>query len=378
MTSLKTHSKIILSVLHGIFLFAGIWMLTNSTYTSSADEAILRQVNILEEHLFSSKTGYPHDFVFVNVSRDQKLMADPAEYGETAITDRVKLAKFFKILADNGNRHYFALCDIFFENPSDDDTALALQAQRCKKIIFPYHITADTIEHPCIDVPVGLSDFVTYTGNFSKFKLLYKDSLKTTPLLLLEKLDQKKYPGSFLDFKSVFPRYYIQGADLLTEKKYPYFNLGELLMLSDTDSFYHQFLEDKFIVIGNFETDVHFSPVGKIPGPLILLNTYLTIRNGSAVSAWWALFFLASLSLVSYILFFKKIKAPDIRKRPWVDLLLQVFINKYISFSGICLLMVIISALAFSVQLNISLLLAYLLVVNFFKEFYKKHYKKEA
>ena len=377
MKFLKTHYKIIIAILHGILLFIVLWNLSNSAFTSVIDEGILKQVSPVRNSLFGSSPRYDHDFVFINISRDPKLVSDPSEYGEIALTDRSKLAQFFKILADNGNRHHYALCDIFLEYATDDDTALSVQVKRCKKLLFPYHITADTIEKPCVEVNSALSDFVTYTGNFSKFRLTYRDSLKTIPLVMLEDIDKKKYPASFLDFKSIFPRYYIRPEHLFETKKYPYYNLGELLMLSEVDSFYHNFLEGKFIVICNFESDVHNSPVGKIPGPLILVNTYLTIRNRTHVSWWWAFFMTAGLSYVSYLLFFGKVKPPDIRKHPWMDFFLQVFVNKYFSFFGICLLLAVISELIFSVPASFSLLLLYLLAVNFFREFYKKHYKKE-
>lgn len=375
MKFIKKHVKIIVSVLHGIFLFIGLWLITNSSYSSAADEGILKQVNNWETKLFNSRNHVDLDFVFINVSRDQKLVSDPADYGEISITDRSKLAGFFKILADNGNKHKYALCDIFFENPDADDSLLHAETWRCKKLLFPYHITADTLQKPCINVPVALSDFVTYTGNFSKFKLLYNDTVQTTPLALLKQIDNKQYPVSFLNFKSIFPQYYIQGNDLLPKKKYPYYNLGELLMLAGIDSFYNDFLKNKFIVIGNFDTDVHYSPAGKIAGPLILLNTYLTLRNHARVSWWWAFFMVVALSCISYVLFYKKIKASRTSKNIWLDFILQFFINDYISFSGICLLLVILSSFIFSIQLNIAILLSYLLFFTFVKQFYNRHKK---
>jgi hypothetical protein len=328
--------------------------------------------------LFGSSAQYNHDFVFVNVSRDLKLVSDPAEYGEIAITDRSKLAQFFKMLANNGNKHHYVLCDIFLEYPDDDDSTLTTETRRCKKILFPYHRVGDSILKSCLDVPSALSDFITNTGDFSKFKLLYDDSIKTTPLVLLEQIDKKKYPRSYLDFKSIYPKYYIQSAQLFETKKYPYYNMGELLMLSAADSFYNKFLENKFIVIGNYDTDVQNSAVGKIPGPLILLNTYLSVRNRAYVSWWWVLFMVAGLTALSYLLLFKKVKAPVIQKYAWLDLLMQLFVNDYISYFGICLLLAVLSELIFLLQVSFSVLLTYLFVVNFFKEFYKRHYKKEG
>lgn len=377
MNFIKKHFQVIVAVIHGIFLFTVLWLVTNSSWSSRVDEAIFSKVNSIRSKIFSNNPHYDHGFAFVNVSRDLKLVADPAEYGDISITDRGKLASFFKILADNGNQHHYALCDIFLEYPAEDDTALALQVQRCNKLLFPFHLANDSIKRPCVPVHSALSDFVTYTGNFSKFKLLYKDSIKTTPLILLETIDKKKYPYSFLGFKSIFPRYYIRPSQLLDTKQYPYFNLGELLMLSETPGFYNEFLKDKFIVIGNFDSDIHTTPAGKMPGALILLNSYLTIRNEGNVSWLWALFMIASLSYTSYMLFFKKIMAPDVGKRPWLDLFMQFFVNKYFSFGGICLLLIILSTFIFGVQPNVSIVLSYLLIVNFWLEFYKKHYKKQ-
>lgn len=374
----KRYYKIIAAILHAILLFIVVWNVSNSTYSWQGDEEVMKKVDAFADKLSVNRINYDHGFVFVNVSRDSKLVSDPAEYGEIPVTDRDKLAQLFKILADNGNKHHFVLCDIFFEFPDDADSLLQVQTRRCKNVLFPYHLSGDSLLKPCIEVPAALSDFTTNTGDFAKFKLLYNDSVYTTPLVLLKQIDQQKYPRSYLDFSSVFPKYYIRPSDLFDTKKYPYYNLGELLMLSETDSFYHQFLEDKFIVIGNYETDVHNSTIGKIPGPLILLNTYLGIRNRDYVSWWWALFMVAGLSGLSYLLLFKKVKAPVIHKYPWLDLLMQLFVNDYISYFGICLVLAVLSELVFGVQVSFSVLLMYMVVVNFSKEFYKRHYKKDT
>ena len=144
MRFLKNQYKIIFAIAHGIFLFIILWQISNSAYTSAVDEEIMKKVNAASDKLFGSNTHYNNDFVFVNVSRDIKLVSDPAEYGETSITDRSKLAQFFKILADNGNKHHYALCDIFLEFENEDDTALLAQTNRCKKLLFPYHLAGDT------------------------------------------------------------------------------------------------------------------------------------------------------------------------------------------------------------------------------------------
>lgn len=368
-----------MAIAHAIMLFIVLWQVSNSSYSSALDEGLLGQIAKLERQLLNTRPPGNMRFIFVNVSYDIKLAVNPeGGVGSISITDRETLARFFKLLADKGNRHQFVLSDIFLEYPEDEDSTLLVQAGRCKNLLFPYHLISGKKQEPCIPVNTALSDFETYTGNFSKFRLIYDDSMVTTPVAILNKLDHKRYPNTWLDFKSILPRYYINPSELGDATKYPVYNLGELLMIAEDDSVYHQFLEDRFIVLGNFETDLHNSPVGRIPGPLILLNTYLTINNGRSVSWWWAIFMTIGLTGVSYLLFFGKLKPPESRKYPWLDLLYKIFINKYFSFSGLFLLLVLLSSILFSVRPNISLVLMYVLTFNFFKEFYLKHYKKKV
>lgn len=221
MKLLTKQYKIIVAFLHGLLLFIVLWQVSNSSYTSKVDEELSKKVTAIDKAMLGSSAHYDHDLVFVNVSRDLKLVPDPAEYGEIAITDRSKLSQFFKMLADNGNRHHFVLCDIFLEYPDDEDSTLLAETRRCSKILFPYHRAGDSLLKPCLAVPAALSDFITNTGDFSKFKLLYNDSTKTTPVALLEEIDKKKYPRSYLDFNSIFPKYYIQPSHLLKQKNTP-------------------------------------------------------------------------------------------------------------------------------------------------------------
>ena len=97
MKFLKKQYKIIFATIHGVLFFIILWLLSNSSYTSRVDEEIMKKVNAVGNKIAGSNTHYEHDFVFVNVSRDIKLVSDPAEYGETPITDRSKLARCIAI-----------------------------------------------------------------------------------------------------------------------------------------------------------------------------------------------------------------------------------------------------------------------------------------
>ena len=190
------------------------------------DEGLLKKIFIVEDLILPNKFKSPYDFVFVNTSKDISLIKDPYDWGNIAITDRNMLRDFFKILADNNNQHSYVLCDLFFEYPSNADTVLFQQISRCKKILFPIHIKDDSLLKPSINVPSAIADYQTYNGKFSKFKLIYKDTLKTIPLVLYEQLDGKSSTLTYLDLRSFAPRYYLRLHQLLESNKYPYHNLG--------------------------------------------------------------------------------------------------------------------------------------------------------
>lgn len=374
---MKKQNKILISSAHGLLLFFLLWIINNTSYSTSVDEALLKKIFIVENLILPQKAKVSQNFVFINVSKDLKLIEDPKEYGSIAITDRNKLANFFKILSDNNNKHQFILCDIFFEYPAAEDSFLTQQISRCKNVLFPYHLTRGAIQKPAIKVPSALADYETYNGKFSKFRIVYKDSLKTIPLVLYEKL-YKPFNLTYKNLHAFSPRYYIRPVDLLNSKSYPYFNLGELLTIASIDkSFYNDYIKNKFIVIGNFETDVHITPIGKVFGSLILINTYLSIKNGRTELSWgWFFFMILSLSITSYLLFFVEIKSPDIKISPYIDFVIHHILNNIFSFLFICTIIVFLSEFLFSITVTISPLFFYLVYMSWAIKFYNENIKK--
>lgn len=375
MDKAKRNKRILVSLVNGIGLFICLWYINNSSYTTFTDEDALTKVNNIEQYIYSNKwLKKNYNFVFIDVSRDLDLMNDPVQGGQITITDRKKLTSFFQLLADNHNLHRFVLCDLFFEFPTNDDSALLYQINRCTHLLFPSHLENNLLIKPCIPVNTAIANYETYSGRFAKFQLLYKDSIETIPVKMMHELNGAK-KQVLQQLNTISPCYFIT-AKQLQNHQYPFFQLGDLLESSNLiPDFYNKFLKNKFVIIGNFETDVHETPVGKTPGTLILLDVYLTLVAHKNISWLWVLFMIASLSCCSYLVFYKKVQPID-HKHPVVDLVLQLLINDYISYFGICLLMVIISELLFSTQIVISPILVYFICINFIVKFLHKHYLK--
>ena len=143
-------------------------------------------------------------------------------------------------------------------------------------------------------------------------------------------------------------------------------------------SFYDDYLKNKFIVIGNFETDITLTPIGKMSGPIILVDSYLSLKNGRARLSWgWILFMIISLLITSYILFFVEIKPPKRKVSPWIDFIIRSLLDNILPFLAICSVIVFISELLFSIQLIISPLFFYLIFVSWAISSYNEHFKKQ-
>src|SRR5690242_7495606 len=140
MKTFKKPYQFLISFLHGVVIFLLLCYINDTSYTTSVDEGLLKKIFIVEDLIFPRKSKLPYDFVFINTSKDISLVKDSKSNGYITITDRNKLANFFKLLSDSNNQHKYILCDIFFDYSSDADTALEKQISRCKNIIFPFHM----------------------------------------------------------------------------------------------------------------------------------------------------------------------------------------------------------------------------------------------
>ena len=359
--------------LQTVFLFFLFLFYNNGDFVLNGEEKLLTKIDVAKEMLLSNpKPRY--DFVFINVGKDLEVVQDE-NGGDAIITNRAKLAALFKVLATR-NEHRYLLADIYFDLYSENDSLLAVEIKKLNRVIFPKHLSDTGILPTVIPVPAAVADYRTNVKKFSKFRLIYRDSLKTIPVTMHEELQQVSYSTGFLGFfyngnyclQTFPPRYYIRPHHLLNTKEYPYFNLGELLVLSNDSLFYNQFLQKKFIVLGNFETDIHETPIGVMPGSLILLNTYLSLLNGKhQPGVWWFIFLFALFFIINMFLFFGKIKVPEIAKNKikWWQVLIKDQLKSQLanlfSVAGICLLITIISEFMFQIKPHTFIIFIYII-----------------
>ncbi len=309
------------------------------------------------------------DFAFINTSFDLQLIDRYDEFGfpvgNQVITDREKLAQLFGVINSGVVKPKYIFCDIHFMDSTESDSSLYSEFKEMDKIILSAHLNQyGELEEPVFKgINYGLSDYVigsVFDGVY-KYQLVYQDSLKLTPLIAYEQLNQfsSESRGPFVKVEDRWTlNNFIMNYRLLQkdiedlEAGFNPVSLGELLFLEDADI--QDFLADKIVFIGDFfENDMHETLFEITSGPLILLNAFLTIKEGDTIiNGWFFLLMLIAYSYFSYMVF---VEGDYMEKK--ISKLGSVAATKYlIGFASYLLFLTILSILTFflfNIHLNI-------------------------
>ena len=324
------------------------------------------------------------DFMFIDVAYDKQLIdkldTNGFAIGKQPIIDRKKLARFFNILNSKPNNQKFVICDIFFADPSqpDDcvgdtispDVQLKAELAKMKNVVLSYHFKndVDSLDLPIfLDAPRGIADYTTTNNTFLKFSLLYRDTIKSSPLIMYEYLHKQKlkkkngfyWLNNNRVLKSFIVDFRIRNYDLfIAQDHYKVDNLDALLTLDDKEVLEH--VKDRIIIVGDFQTDKHETIYGETVGPLILLNTYLALLNGdNVVTPLFLLFLFICFFGISVMVFY-----PSNLFEKW---LIKTFENTqfkyaitFLSYMSILIATSLLSFFVFNTHLSILLLTIYL------------------
>lgn len=383
----KTYSKnkkliflLTLSFLHSVFLvFITFWLLERN-YTYGDEKFLIKWGSIVKKKILGMDAKPPaNDFLFINTSYDNMLIDktddDGFTVGNQVITDRQLLAKLFSMINTSGSCKY-VLCDIFFADKSPYDSALYTQLKTLKNVIVPFHLKPDgTPEYPLFKVNIGLTDYNIIDGGFLKYSLTRQDTLKSIPLKMYEDMTGSYFTNVFpfsymngdLSFNNIIIDFKIRYYDLLEEKNpghYPYVNLGEFLSLPD--SMIANSLKNRIILIGNLKTsDMHSTPIGTMPGTLILLNTYLTLDSKeNLIKPYMIFILLLSYFLISLDVFSSK----DLSERKFTRIISSnktgkffIKIFTYIFYLGVTSLIIYF---LYNIHINILIIAVYLKILD--------------
>jgi hypothetical protein len=333
--------------------------------------------------------------------------------GKRPITDRKRIAEFLNLL--NKNPQYkFIILDLYLKDSSDRASDLQLQTAltNTKNILIPYHKGPDGFAlRPIVKASQALSDYekVSVENKFLQFKLVQGDSLKTTPLVMYESLTGKKFKSgtvvnhldnqlslnNFLIDFTVFSRDINRSggdesginagrdssrynilylSDLLGDQLRQSLPLDssmpekiaieirEAIVTEYVKEQISNFTKDRIIIIGDFsEADIHDTIHGRMPGPLILLNIFLSLESGDNLyNLWFILFLFIGYFIVSYKCYTHYDLLDDLL---W-KLVAWTGVKRFsLSFMGYILYFIILSVFSyfiFNIQLTILILALYM------------------
>lgn len=328
------------------------------------------------------------DFMFIDVAYDKilidKLDTNGFSIGKQPVVDRGKLAKFFRILNSKPTNQKFVICDIFFADSAQPDecvgdtispdVALKAELAKMKNVVLSYHFKndKDSLDLPIfLDPPRGIADYTTTNNTFLKFNLIHHDTIKSSPLIMYEYLHKQQLKKTswfhWLNgqriLKSFIVDFRIRNYDLfVSQNHYKVDNLDALLTLDAKDVLAH--VKDRIIIVGDFQNDKHETIYGETVGPLILLNTYLALKNGdNVITPPFLVFLFVCFFGLSVMVFY-----PSNLFESWLIATFENTQFKYaitfLSYMSLLIATSLLSFFVFNTHLSILLLTIYLYVLK--------------
>ncbi len=377
----KEGKRWLVSILHAIALLIVTLIYLRLPFTLNDEVALIEVTSGVKNILFGKQIKPPKDsLAFINVAWEKQLIPkydnNGFPIGYIDITNRKSLGKLVWAFNKMSKPYKFLVIDIRFYLESEDDSLLSNELKKVKNCLVSYHKDANhKPEYPIFDAPLGLSDMLGQMQDdmILKYHIIQNDSLKTTPLLMYEQIHKDTIVrGSLFDelngnviFDSFIMDHPVRPYDLFVKKKYPYYQLSDLMSIPDDIllDIVNDYFQDRIIMIGDFEnTDIHKTIYGPMPGPIILLNAYLCLKNSyNKVSIFFILFLFVFFTIISY----KALTVKDPvtrfleRKFPNKNSVLQFFMDVtfYLGYFGF---VSVLSYFLFNIHLTILFLSFYM------------------
>lgn len=349
---------------------------------------------------------------FVNVSHDRQLVyinPDDHDAGNTDITDRKKLLQFLRKIEEDQVKYKFIMMDISFDKElkTEYDDSLFHQIAKMPNVVIAHHYYGednDQIADPVLRPNVGMSDYriIGNISNFSRYTFLQKKK----PSLALKMYDGINQPTSIKQWGNLpvyfsnhhlcanSPMLYISGniysiMDLPAAEEdndmtlfdyaaaYSYYeDLGADFLLLDWRD-WNADMDGKYIVVGDFENDIHDTYVGKVPGAYITWMAYKYLVGRHHILGWlYILLSIIGYTLVIYFLFYINAVAnkPEYKENKVAQSLLSAV--RWIGSFGLLYLVTFFFYRFFQMRFNITIPILFIsIVINFIIQISNKHEK---
>lgn len=402
--------KILLALLSGFAILVVNYKYQNFDYTLGLEDAFFKKIFMVKDKVYSPPPKSKPQIVFINTGKDLALVEDTIEYGNVAVSDRKKICDFMKFINTVNAKPVYTVLDIQFYYPYTIDPAVdsAMQSELNKNehIVIPILKNGNgDYTRPLYKTNYGYSDYRTFGATVNKFRIMNRQQYKSIPIILHEEINGARYEDNFflptcndsLCLSAIWPSYFLKDGDLpkstaamdidsiptsrmrTNRSRIPtqYYNLGELLFdIEANPQNYASTFANKILFVGNFDEDVHVTPVGKVTGPVILSDVYLSLLNRQHIVNMWMIFLVwLVFSALSYVAWFHKMPEIKVNFKFLFSSYLTKFMKGYISYFGAMFALSLIVLIFFGVQVALFLPSLIFTGIEYFKE---KKYKDFA
>ena len=186
------------------------------------------------------------------------------------------------------------------------------------------------------------------------------------------------FSGKGISFNSQINNFPVRRSDF-TDGEYVKIGLGELIsVLKLNPEVFNLYLKNRYLLIGDFENDIHNTHLNKQTGTLILFNAFLHLHNNLHILSVWYL-------IIFYIFLYWIVWLQEGKKSHRIKFTLKVkyfepfeFPVNILSISFLLLLFTYLSSLLFNIDISIFHLIAIISFVDLIKFIWKKRIKLQT
>lgn len=315
-----------------LLVMAVSYLFENSDFPLGGETSFVKHFEAVVGGVKPGAGAGERECLMVNTGFDKQLVARYDEegflVGNEAFTDRALLLDFLERLAEEPDYRAVVfdldLSRLAIEGRDSvfvaQNKRLAALLARMERVVVAQTVDDDGSLLPLIDSALEhKSGVVPYVRTFLETEVvavpLISHGHPSLPLKLAQVTDGVRMTrwGPFfrwngkLCHKRVFPMDYTGNFESSVGEVQRYENLGSDIMA------YPELIsvrtEDRIVLIGDFENDVHDTYVGAQPGSVILYNAYLSALDGHhCLPWWWRLSLFVIYFILSFFLFRKGAK----------------------------------------------------------------------
>ncbi|MEZ4992971.1 MAG: CHASE2 domain-containing protein [Saprospiraceae bacterium] len=403
MANKKRRLKILLfSFLHGLFMLVLTFYWLSLPYTFGDEAFLIKWTSLVKKELFGiDPKPAPEEILFVDVSANKTTIPatdlfGPSDYNRRVITDRQQISDLLEVMVPFRSDLRLVLLDILFQDSTVYDSLLNARLTALDdKVLGVSHLENGTeLIRPIVHLPYALATYRASDDLFLKYPLEMQDSLETIPLVLLEKLNSyqhEKWAGLHwingrLSFPAPLVDFKIRNSDFrigsgMEESNYTVFDLGTIMKTRELmgEEGMREYFQDRIVLVGDFNTDVHRTPFDQMAGILLIYNAYLTLLDGGgSITIYWMLFLVIGFTLLSYRIF-SELK---VNKPQWLSKVFQSkmgnFIFNSLDEALLLTMLTIFSYFLFGIHINILILLVYIKSVEYVWKLMRKSGRQVA